>query len=276
MHDRRYHAGRIFLCNRSNGVFKVRNMELREFSPTFINALGMEFALVPRGRSWLGGGDGKVGDNAVEFKEDFYLGVYEVTQEEWTALMGMNPSRFSRTGERNDAVADIPDADLKRFPVENISRTAVQHFLELLNERARESGWVYRLPTDEEWEYACRGGPIERAESGLNYHLDRPANILSPEQANFAHGRGLKRTSKVGSYPPNRLGLHDMHGNTWELCHVPQTEKEVPLMRGGSWEVTAEFCRASSASRIGASARNHSLGLRVARVRVPTDRRPAK
>ena len=76
---------------------------------------------MPKGKSWLGGGGGKPGDKEVEIPHDFYLGKYEVTQEEWEKVMGENPSYFSRTGGGKDAVKDIADADLKRFPVENVS-----------------------------------------------------------------------------------------------------------------------------------------------------------
>ena len=85
------------------------------------NKQGMEFVLVPKGKSWLGGGGGKPGDKEVEIPYDFYLGKYEVTQEEWEKVMGNKPSHFSRTGAGKDAVKDIPDADLKRFPVEKVS-----------------------------------------------------------------------------------------------------------------------------------------------------------
>src|SRR5262249_11940439 len=88
---------------------------------SFKNALEMEFVLVPKGKSWLGGGAGKPGSKEVEFKQDFYLGKYEVTQEEWQTVMGSNPSHFSRTGQGKDAVQGIPDEELKRFPVENVS-----------------------------------------------------------------------------------------------------------------------------------------------------------
>ena len=74
--------------------------------------------------------------------------------------MGRNPSHFSRTGGGKDAVKDIPDAELKRFPVENVSWEDAQEFLRLVNEKEKEAGWVYRLPTEVEWEYACRGGPL--------------------------------------------------------------------------------------------------------------------
>ena len=89
--------------------------------PTFKNSIGMEFVIVPKGKSWLGGGKGKLGDKEVEIPADFYLGKYEVTQEEWEKVMGENPSWFSRTGDGKDAVKDITDADLKRFPVEKVS-----------------------------------------------------------------------------------------------------------------------------------------------------------
>ena len=76
--------------------------------PTFKNSIGMEFVIVPKGKSWLGGGKDKLGDKEVEIPADFYLGKYEVTQEEWEKVMGENPSHFSRTGDGKDAVKDIP------------------------------------------------------------------------------------------------------------------------------------------------------------------------
>jgi formylglycine-generating enzyme required for sulfatase activity len=87
----------------------------------FTNPFGMEFVLVPKGKSWIGGGGGKPGDKEVQIKEDFYLGKYEVTQDEWEKVMGATPSNFARVGGGKEAVKDIPDAELKRFPVEQIS-----------------------------------------------------------------------------------------------------------------------------------------------------------
>ena len=89
---------------------------MNSLPPPFKNNIGMEFVKVPKGKSWLGGGKDKLGDKEVEIPADFYLGKYEVTQEEWEKVMGENPSHFSRTGEGKDAVKDISDADLKRFP----------------------------------------------------------------------------------------------------------------------------------------------------------------
>src|SRR5215212_10448198 len=132
------------------------NPAARVEPPTFTNGIGMEFVKVPRGKAWLGGGKDKLGDLEVEVPADFYLGKYEVTQEEWQTVMGENPSRFSRTGDGKDAVKDIPDTDLKRFPVENVSWDQCQLFVAKLNELQKETGWGYRLPRLVEWEYACR------------------------------------------------------------------------------------------------------------------------
>src|SRR5262249_12264171 len=147
-------------------------------NPKFTNSLGMEFSRVPKGKSWLGGGGGTPGEKEVEFKDDFYLGVYPVTQAQWVDVMGENPSQFSRTGANKEAVRDIPDADLKRFPVECVSWDDAQAFLAKLNERDKQAGWQYRLPTEAQWEYACRGGPIERDASASHYYFDQPTNEL--------------------------------------------------------------------------------------------------
>jgi formylglycine-generating enzyme required for sulfatase activity len=189
-----------------------------ELPPTFTNSVGMEFVLVPTGKSWLGGGGGRPGDKEVTIARDFYLGKYEVTQEEWQKVTGFTPSYYSRTGGRKDAVKDIADTELKRFPVEGVSQDDARAFVERLNKLEKDAGWVYRLPKEVEWEYACRGGPLsDKFESAYYFYLDKPTNQLSPEQANFDQ-TGLKRPCRVGSYQPNRLGLYDMHGNVWEWC----------------------------------------------------------
>jgi eukaryotic-like serine/threonine-protein kinase len=243
------------------------------------NSLGMEFVLVPKGKSWLGGGGGIPGDNEVSILYDFYLAKYEVTQEEWEKVTRNNPSYFSRTGRGKDAVKEIPDAELKRLPVESISWNDAQLFLVKLSELDKQQGWGYRLPTQREWEYACRGGPLtDRFQSAYHFYFHRPVDRLGLDLANvrsFVRNKGAQsRTCKVGSYPPNPLGLYDMHGNVCEWCDDeipadPNDPKMTPrhVRRGGSRSSDARNCTASyrdalSDSTIGSSGN----GLRVARV----------
>jgi formylglycine-generating enzyme required for sulfatase activity len=232
----------------------------------FKNDLGMEFVLVPKGKSWLGGGGGMPGSKEVEIPYDFYLGKYLVTQEEWQQVTGTNPSEFSRGGKRNGAVQGIPDEELKLHPVDSVSWDDAQGFLGEVNTRAKDAGWVYRLPTEEEWEYACRGGPLaDRRESAFDFYLDKPMNQLSSEQANF----GLLRTCKVGSYPSNPLGLYDMHGNLWEWCqNAPAAEpgQSLRAARGGCFHDGATGCRAANFLVRAGGRREFNIGLRVARV----------
>ena len=236
-------------------------------NPTrYTNSLGMEFALVPAGKAWLGAVGGKPGDKEVEFKEDFYLGVYEVTQEEWEGVAEGNPSRFSRNGLGKDLVKDIPDAELKRFPVESVSWDDVQLFLEALNRREKTTGWLYRLPTEEEWEYACRGGPAsDKVVYAFDFYFEKPTNQLLPDQANF--NNAVKRTCEVGSYHPNKLGLHDMHGNVGEWCHFQEAsgKTERRLVRGGFWSGHVGYPHAGFSNGAHRTARLSHLGLRVAR-----------
>ncbi len=233
----------------------------------------MEFVLVPKGKSWLGGGGTLPGEIAHDFylgkyevtQEDFYLGKYEVTQEEWQKVMESNPSAYKE-------VAGVPKEDQKRFPVEMVSWDDAQIFLKVLNALEKKAGWLYRLPKEAEWEYACRGGPMaDKAQSAFDFYFEKPTTTLLPEQANFEHGKGLKRTCKVGSYKPNRLGLYDMHGNVWEWCDDAEKAADGAVhrvFRGGSWHDDSGHCRA--ALRVGdpPSDRVNNLGVRLARVPV--------
>ncbi len=256
---------------------KINDKPVAEFwksvgdpAKTFTNAVGMEFVRVPKGKSWLGGGGGKPGTQEVTIPDDFYLGKYEVTQDEWEKVMGKNPSGFSRVGTNKESVKDISDADLKRFPIEWISWEDTQTFVKRINESSKEAGWVYRLPTESEWEYACRGGPMaDQSESAFDFYLEKAANQLLPTQANFK--KHLNRTTSVGAYPPNRLGLCDMHGNVWELCEDLQTSKDGAahlVSRGGCWNLDPGHERAANRLTGPPSNRYDSLGLRLARVPV--------
>ncbi|MCU0879788.1 MAG: SUMF1/EgtB/PvdO family nonheme iron enzyme [Pirellulaceae bacterium] len=239
-------------------------------SPTFTNSIGMEFVIVPKGKSWLGGGKDKLGDQEVEIPTDFYLGKYEVTQGEWERVMGTNPSWFSRNGDGASAVKDISDADLRRLPVENVSWDQCQLFVAKLNAQEQETGWVYRLPSETQWEYACRGGPMsESLDSAFGYYFAKPTNTLLPEQANFGGENGLNRTCNVGAYEANVLGLCDMHGNVWEWCENADKVADSTSFRagkGGAWHDPYGEYWAASRPTWHPSHRERILGLRLARV----------
>jgi formylglycine-generating enzyme required for sulfatase activity len=209
---------------------------------TVTNSIGMEFILIPSG-SFLMGADKNV-ENAfgnetpqhqVTISQPFYLGKYEVTQREWTAVMGGNPSEFK--GESN--------------PVENVSWDNVQTFIQRLNQK--EGTNKYRLPTDAEWEYAAR------ARTTSQYSFGDNADSLE-QYAWYSRNSGGK-THPVGQKEPNPWGLHDMHGNVWEwgqdwydksyYAQSPASDPHGPseglirVLRGGGWLDGARYQRST-------------------------------
>jgi formylglycine-generating enzyme required for sulfatase activity len=216
-----------------------------------------------------------------EIKEDFEIAVHDVTQGQWETVMGKNPSNFSRFGGGRFVVQDIADEELKLFPVENVSWDDCQEFLKKLNEKERGSGWLYRMPTEAEWEYACRGGATSEEDCSYHFYFNKPTNDLSSAQANFngnlPFGKGekgpyLERTTRVGAYPSNKLGLCDMHGNVWQWCadlYDPKASGPVASFRvgrGSGWFNLGIDCRAAYRSALTPSIRGNGLGLRLARV----------
>ena len=158
----------------------------------------MEFVWVPAGRFRMGspsGEEGRYSDEGplheVEISEGFWLGKYEVTQGEWSSVMGRNPSRY--TGD-------------SRRPVERVSWDDVQEFIAKLNAAGSS---VYRLPSEAEWEYACRAG------SGTRWSFGDAEGRLG-DYAWYGGNNRPSGTKVVGRKRPNGWGLYDMHGNVWE------------------------------------------------------------
>jgi len=239
--------------------------------------LGMQFVPLPKGTFYMGWDSKDKKATKTEIKEDFEIAVHTVTQGQWQALMGNNPSYFSRAGRGKDAVKNIKDEELKLFPVEMVSWNDAQEFINKLNEKKKGKGWMYRLPTEAEWEYACRGGATSKEECSFDFYFAAPTNDLSSKEANFDgnqpggkadKGPFLERPTKVGSYAPNKLGLYDMHGNVWQWCedlYDPKYKSRV--LRGGTWDEGAHECRAAYRFKR-APVQHYFLGFRLVRVAV--------
>jgi serine/threonine protein kinase/formylglycine-generating enzyme required for sulfatase activity len=228
-------------------------------------------------RTFYKGWDGQKKGVKTEIKEDFEIAVHDVTQGQWQAVMGNNPSHFSRKGDGRNSLLDISDEELKLFPVETVSWVDAQEFIKRLNEKERGRGYLYRLPTEAEWECACRDGATSEKECSFYFYFDRPTNELSPEQANYngnlpfgtaPKGTYLQRTTRVGAYPSNRLGLCDMHGNVWQWCADGAVGVESRASRGGGWFDSGAACQAGYRDFLPSTIRFNFRGFRLARVPV--------
>jgi formylglycine-generating enzyme required for sulfatase activity len=238
--------------------------------------LGMKFVPLPKGTFYMGWDGTKGSAKKTEIKADFEIAIHTVTQGQWQALMGRNPSWFSGDGAGKDKVKDLKDEDLKQFPVESVSWDDAQAFIKKLNEKEKGKGWLYRLPTEAEWEYACRGGATTEEECSYHFYFAKPTNDLSSKEANFNgnfpfgkadKGPFLGRTTKVGSYAPNKLGLYDMHGNVWQWCSDKYEPNALArVLRGGSWINLGGYCQSATRIRLEPDIRPQFYGFRLAAV----------
>jgi formylglycine-generating enzyme required for sulfatase activity len=237
----------------------------------------MTFVRLPKGTFFMGW-DGQKKGVKTDIKEDFEIAVHDVTQGQWQAVMGENPSYFSRFGGARNEVKTISDEELKLFPVDSVSWGDAQEFVRRLNEKERKHGYWYRLPTEAEWEYACRGRATSEDECSYHFYFDKPTNDLSSGQANFngkfpvgkaPKGAHLLRTTRVGAYPSNKLGLCDMHGNVWQLCaDESRPGGSGPVQRGGGWFSRGTSCQAANRFGFAPMGRSSDTGFRLARVPV--------
>jgi formylglycine-generating enzyme required for sulfatase activity len=231
------------------------------------NSVGMKLSLIPPGQFVMGSPPEEEWhrndeiQHGVTLTKAFYMGATEVTQGQWKALMGENPSFFT-----DDAL-----------PVDTVTWEQALEFCRKLSEK---EGMRYHLPTEAEWEYACRAGTTTPFYTG---------NTISTDQANYdgnhSYGGGNKgvfreTTTQAGSFMPNAWGLHDMHGNVWEWCadwygEYPRAAVSNPVgpaagqcrvVRSGTWINFPAVCRSANRGKTVPTSWNFHFGFRVVRV----------
>jgi formylglycine-generating enzyme required for sulfatase activity len=229
---------------------------------------GMIFVEIPAGRFTMGSGPSEASRNADEAPHEvvlsapFLLGQHEVTQQEWQAVMHTSPSAFAACGPR--------------CPVERVTYGDVEAFLRALN--TASDVLHFRLPTEAEWEYACRAGTTTPFSTGANLTTDQANYNGNFPYAGFARGVYRQTPTPAGTFAANPWGLADMHGNVWEWTsdwyapyppgpvvdpHGPSAgEKRV--IRGGSWYFDANSARCALRYTHAPADRGFSLGFRVA------------
>ncbi len=258
-----------------------------------VNSIGMRFVLIPPGKFLMGSPDSEEGRNEnesplyeVEITRPFYLGVDPVTVGQFLAFVEKSGYRthaeteggsYRWTGEKWKKEKNLnwasPGWSLNsQDPVTYTNWHDTISFLKWLSDLAEENtvGQAYRLPTEAEWEYACRGVSPSRSVYPFG-------NAISDKLANF--NNHLQRTSAVGSYPANGFCLHDMIGNVWECCsdwydanYYQQSPKLDPrgptsgtsrVARGGAWSDDATYCRSAYRDADDPSDRSNLIGFRV-------------
>ena len=221
------------------------------------NSIGMKFTMIPEGEFYMGSEERNSEKPVQEVKinNPFYLGTYPVTQREWNAVMG-----------DNNNPSDFKGDDL---PVEQVPWNDVQEFIKKLNEK--EGTDKYRLPSEAEWEYACRAGTTTR------YSFGDDESKLG-DYAWYRNNSG-DNTHPVGQKKPNPWGLYDLHGNVWEWVQdrwdysydgtpTDGSAREsgdgaLRVIRGGGWYDYARICRSANRDHDDPRARGNCLGFRV-------------
>jgi formylglycine-generating enzyme required for sulfatase activity len=267
------YAGAYQDATQPSGPRVVRYREPLPPREMLTNSIGMQLTLIPAGEFRMGSMDSWGGEpHPVRLTKPFYLGVCPVTQQQYEDVMGTNPSHF-----RGDRLR----------PVERVSWIDAVEFCNRLSDREGRGlyyrideqgvtirgGDGYRLPTEAEWEYACRAGTTSEYSFGDD-------SALLPEYAWF-DGNSGGQTQPIAAKKPNRWGLYDMHGNVWEWCQdwydadyyrrSPVEDAPGPdsgscrVLRGGSWYYQPEYCRSAACGGGLPGYRYDFIGFRAAR-----------
>ncbi|MEB3242428.1 MAG: formylglycine-generating enzyme family protein [Cyanobacteriota bacterium] len=266
--------------------WQILRWQTRQLAYRETLAKGVELTLlrIPAGRFWIGAPEGEEGSleserpvHAVELGE-FLLGRTPVTQAQWRAVAQWQPETGQRWSRRLESEPSTFTGENR--PVVNVSWHDAMEFCRRLRQR---TGKHYRLPSEAQWEYACRAGTTTPFHFGETISTE-----LANYNGNYSYGSGNKgesplQTTDVASFPANAWGLHDMHGNVWEWCADhwhDEYGKQPPvdggpwlddqaegrqrrLLRGGSWNILPVNCRSAYRGRNRQSYRNYVVGFRV-------------
>ncbi len=239
-----------------NKNIRRETRKARQLVETLPNNVKLEMIYVPGGTFMMGSNDGAEDEKPAHpvTLKPFFVGKYPVTQAQWEAIMGSNPSKFKGANR----------------PVETVTwNDAMQCCAKL----SQLTGYHYRLLSEAQWEYACRAGSVTKYSFG---------EIITPELANY-DASGIKQTTEVGKYPANVFGLYDMHGNVWEWCGDVWHENYVGapsdgsawmagrdsnkhLLRGCSWYNNDDDLRCAGRDGVDTASRFSSRGFRISRV----------
>jgi formylglycine-generating enzyme required for sulfatase activity len=240
------------------------------------NTVGMKFIQIPVGEFMMGSAENEAWRkpdeilHKVRITNRFYMGMHHVTRGQFA--MFAEASHYTTDAEKaNDAMRwrDPGFEQTEDHPVVCITWNDATTFIEWLNTKEKNKGRQYRLPTEAEWEYACRAGTSTRVNTG--------DSVDALDEAAWYGGNSNHGTHPVGTRVPNRWGLYDMHGNVWQWCsdcYIPYAgDAENPkghtgggassrVLRGGSWFDGFQTCRAAFRRRSAAGIRDHCFGFR--------------
>ena len=262
------------------------NKQVKFFKEDLVNNVTLDMVSIPGGTFMMGTEESEIERLVEKFNwtgftrekpqhqvtvKPFFIGKYQVTQAQWKAITSLpkverdlnpNPSRFKGDD----------------LPVERVSWEDAVEFCQRLS---KHRGKEYRLPSESEWEYACRAGTTTPFHFGETITGELANYRASITYANEPKGEFLQKTTPVGSFPPNAFGLYDLHGNVWEWCeddfHENENYQGAPtdgsawlsgasnkkVIRGGSWYDNPFGCRSAFRSYLTRDGRDHNFGFRV-------------
>ncbi len=278
-------------------VIREQTGEAQRLIESLSEAVTLEMVLIPPGEFIMGAAPGEQGSDSSEqpqhkvtLQEAFLMGRYPVTQEQWQAVAALPQINRKLEAEPSEFKGD-------KRPVERVSWEDAKEFCDRLS---RETGREYRLPTEAEWEYACRSVESDQLSveserltvKEWNEKYNQPFHFgetISTELANYdgdyTYGEGVKgeyrgETTPVGEFPANEFGLCDMHGNVWEWCEddwhknyegAPNDGRawrsgsdSIKVLRGGSWNFNPPYCRSAIRNSSSRDIRIDNIGFRVA------------
>ena len=248
------HTFEVITVNRHGEIINRETKQARFFTENLPNDILLEMVYIPAGTFMMGSPEGE-GDDYEKPQHEvtvppFFMGKYQITQSQWKVVSNLpqidrelepEPSYFKQDNQKNN------------LPVESVSWLDAEEFC---NRLSGYTGKQYRLPSEAEWEYACRAGTTTPFHFGQTITSDLANYDASRTFADEPKGENRQKTTPVGEFMPNAYGLYDMHGNVWEWCNAR-------LLRGGSWFGYPEYSCSAFLIKDNPDAHDRTFGIRV-------------